>query len=134
MNIKTLCLVVLALLAGVTLAAQQPESLTQMGLAQSTQFRTRLVYVLLQEARVVKAEPLATACHYQRSTYANGVLANAPQAAADAAPLVVGGVNLIGTVVANPAAALVDSSATDAAILSQVATFWNVLSRCDTGT
>ena len=41
--------------------------------------------------------------------------------------------NLVGTVVPNADPNLVDSSASDAAILSQVATSWNALSKCGTG-
>ena len=126
-------LAVLMVWLSVGLSAQAPESTTQMSLANSLQFRTRLMYLMTQQARTVKAEVLNTSCHSLRSNYANTVIGNPSSAAVNAAVMMVGGVNLIGTVIGNTDPDLIDSSATDAAILSQVATFWNALSTCDTG-
>lgn len=109
------------------------ESLTQMTLANSLTFRLRLMYMLCQQARIVKAEALNTQGHVQRSTYADTVLANPGAAAANAAVTIVGGVNLIGTVVPNLDPMLIDSNAADAAIFSQIGTFWSALARVDTG-
>lgn len=131
---RTLIALIFAAVATVTLAAQgAPESTTQMSLVSSATFTNRLQYLMVQQARVVKAEALATACHAQRSVYATNVI-NSPAAFASvAAVMIVGGVNLIGTVVPNEDPDLVDSSATDAQIFSQIATYWDALSGCDTG-
>ena len=107
------------------------ESVLQMTLSRDAIFLQRLQYILLMEARTVKAEPLTTPYHAQRSSYATSVLNNATMAAQQAAGTIVGGPNLIGTVDITDNG--VTTSATDGAILSQVATYWNVLAGVDTG-
>jgi len=109
------------------------ESLTQMSLANSTTFRSRLMYLMVQEARTVKAEALATVGHAERSAYAGAVIDNPGALAQSAAVMLVGGINLIATVVTDLDPNKVDSSASDAAILSQIATFWSALANVDTG-
>lgn len=105
------------------------ESYTQMWLARDPAFLNRLQYLLVQQARVVQDEPSGTPGHAQRRTYATSVMNNPVSAALQAATAIVGGVNLIGTVT------IADNgpttSATDPAILSQIATFWNNLSGAD---
>lgn len=108
------------------------ESTDQMQLVGSPAFLSRIQYLLAQQARVVKAEALNTACHVSRSNYATAVLNNPAGIAPSAAVIIVGGINLIGTVTGTAPNAT--SSASDAAILSQVSTFWSHLSGCDTGT
>jgi hypothetical protein len=123
-----------AVLGSAVLFAQTvSESSTQMTLAVSPAFLNRLQYLLTQQARVVKAEALATACHAKRSTFADVVISDPLTSARVAAVMMVGGTNLIGTVVGNANTDKIDSSATDAAILAQTATFWSALSKCDTG-
>jgi len=122
------------LLLVATPSAQTPASLTQMSLAKSAQFLDRLQYSMAQVAVTVKAEALTLKCHDKRSVYADQVLADPLSKARQAAPTVVGGTNLIGTVVTNADPNKIDTSATDAAIFSQVSTFWNPLSGCDSGT
>jgi hypothetical protein len=124
----------LGLLVPVQVFAQAaPESTVQMSLAGSPSFLARLQYLQTQQARTVKAEALATVCHAKRSVYADAVISDPAGAAKTAAVMVVGGANLIATVVPNSNSDKIDSSATDAAILSQVATFWSALAKCDTG-
>jgi hypothetical protein len=107
------------------------ESVLQMQLARDPLFLQRLQYVMLQQARTVKAEAQSVPFHVQRSQYASAVLNNAGMAAQQAAGTIVGGPNLIGTVTLTDNG--VTTSATDPAILSQVATYWDVLAGVDSG-
>lgn len=130
----TVIAVVLGVLLGAAhIHAQAQDSVIQMTLAQSPKFRTRLQYLLVQQARVVLAETGVGATHAKRASYAAQVIANPDAEAKLAAVVIVGGVNLIGTVVTNSNNDLIDSSANDASILSQIATFWNALAKVDTG-
>lgn len=107
------------------------ESVLQMSLARDPIFLQRLQYSMLQEARSVKAEALTTPYHDQRSRYATSVINNPAMAAQQAAATVVGGPNLVGTVDITDNGVV--TTASDPAILSQVATYWNVLAGADTG-
>lgn len=115
-------------------AFAQNVSTTQMQLASSQVFITRIQYSLVQQAIVVKAEALNTICHAQRSAFASQVLASSRQAAADNAAAIVGGANVVAaTIIPNADQAKVDSTVTDASIFSQLSAQWNALSKCDTG-
>jgi hypothetical protein len=115
-------------------SAQLPESSTQMKLAKDAAFLERVQYLMVQAARVVLAEPLNTACHTQRAAYARGVKDNPAQWAVHASVMLVGGVNLIGTVTVNAGPPeTVSTTVTDAALFSQINTFWSALAGCDTG-
>lgn len=105
------------------------ESTLQMMLARDAAFLNRLNYIMLQNARNVKDEPADTPYHQKRTSYANRVVDSSQMIVAQAAATVVGGINLIGTVSLTDNG--VETSATDAAIFSQVATFWNVLAGVD---
>lgn len=105
------------------------ESTLQMMLAKDPAFLNRLNYLMLQEARTVKNEAVETPYHYKRTTYATQVLNNSAMMVAQASYTIVGGINMIGTVEITDNG--VATSAADAAIFSQVATFWNVLSGVD---
>jgi hypothetical protein len=106
------------------------ESYLQMLLAKDAAFLTRLQYLMVQQARVVKAEDPATAQHAGRSNYATTVINNPYQAAMQGAPTIVGGPNVIGTVTLEDTGPV--TTASDAALLSQIATFWNALAGLDT--
>jgi hypothetical protein len=105
------------------------ESTLQMMLARDPAFLNRLNYIMLQQARTIKEEAADTPHHLKRTTYASSLLANSLMMTQQAAPTIVGGINLINTVEITDNG--VETSATDAAILSQVATFWNVLAGVD---
>lgn len=107
------------------------ESNTQMALVESGVFLSRMQYLLGQQARVVLEESGIGTTHAARARYAQRVVSQPAVEAPNASVLVVGGVNLIGTVTGSGDTA--DSSATDASILSQIATFWNQLAGIDTG-
>jgi len=84
---------------------------------------------MLQTARGVKEEAPETPHHVKRTNYASQVLANSALMVAQAASTVVGGINMLGTVDVTDNG--VETTATDAAIFSQVATFWNLLAGVD---
>lgn len=125
-------LLLLLVVAAMPTGAAAQESTTQMQLVGSPGFLQRVAYLMVQHARTVKAEALLTACHGSRTNYATAVINNPAGMAQQAAVMLAGGVNLLGT--ASGSAPNATSSATDAAILSQIATFWSHLAGCDTGT
>jgi hypothetical protein len=105
------------------------EAFLQMQLAKDPNFLTRLSYLMAQQARVVKDEPLSTPQHTSRSNYATTVINNPSGMATQAAVTIVGGPNLIGTVTLEDAGPV--TTASDAAITSQIATYWTALSGAD---
>lgn len=110
-----------------------PESSTQMKLAKDADFLDRVAYNLVKTAVNVKAEALNTAGHAQRSLYANNVISAPESFARVASVMIVGGVNVIGTVTIDEPTGKATSTITDAALFSQINTFWNALSGVDTG-
>lgn len=109
-----------------------PESTTQMQLVASALFLNRMQYLLVQQALVVLSEALATAHHAARARYAGVIVSQPASQAAIAAVMVVGGVNLTSEAITG-SGATADTTATDAEMLSQIATFWNALAGIDTG-
>ena len=109
-----------------------PQSTDQMVLVASPVFLTRVQYLLGQQARVVLAETGVGTTHAKRAAYAALVIPGVSSYAPQVAVVLTGGVNLIGTVTGTGLTA--DSSASDAAIISQIATFWNQLAGIDSGT
>jgi hypothetical protein len=70
--------------------------------------------------------------HAARANYAKLVVSQPAVQSSVGAVMVVGGTNLINeTITGTPPN--VDTTATDAEILSQIATFWNALAGIDTG-
>lgn len=107
------------------------ESTTQMQLVGSALFLNRVQYLMAQQAQVVLTETGVGGTHAARAAYAAEVVLSPATFASVAAVMLVGGINLIGTVI--EVSGEFDSSASDAAILSQIATFWNALAGIDTG-
>jgi hypothetical protein len=105
------------------------ESSLQMMLARDAAFLNRLNYLMLQTARGVKEEAPDTPYHAKRTAYATNVLNNSQVMVQQAAYVVVGGINILGTVELSDNGVI--TTATDAAIFSQVATFWNALAGVD---
>lgn len=110
-----------------------PQSTDQMVLVGSALFLNRIQYLSVTQARVVLAETGVGGTHATRAHYARQVISNPASYAAVVAVMVVGGVNLLPPATITGSGATADSSATDAAILSQIATFWNALAGVDTG-
>lgn len=102
-----------------------------MALAVDRNFLLRLQYSIVMTARTVLSETGVGATHSARVAYARNVIMSPAQATANAATVIVGGTNLIGTVTVTDGIAV--TSASDGAIFSQVNTFWNALSGIDTG-
>lgn len=108
-------------------------SVTQMQLVNSPIFLSRVQFLLAVQARVVLEETGVGATHDARARYASQVLAGPAGVAGVAAVTICGGPNLLPpeTIIGEPPE--VDSSANDAEILSQIATFWNALAGIDSG-
>ncbi len=106
--------------------ATTPQS--QMALAHDPQFLNRVQYLLCTEAITVKNENPATTGHAARAAYAGQVLADPAGKAATVAITLVGGINLVAANTAIDFEGVVTTDATDAAILSQIATLWDALS------
>jgi len=120
-------------------------SSTQMQLTTSPVFLGRIQYFLVSIAGGVLSEAHATVQHACRFAYAVGALGSPAQSAANVSALVAGSTNVVGTAVqwstptppnplTNPYEGQWDSSASDAALLSQITTLFNTFARCDTGT
>jgi hypothetical protein len=107
----------------------------QMKLATTPDFIRQIEYLGLQQARVVLTETGIGTTHAARAAYAKSFIAAPSGVATVAAPVIVGGTNLLSpnatTTVNSDGTA--STNATDAAILSQMATFWNQLSGIDSG-
>jgi uncharacterized membrane protein YbaN (DUF454 family) len=123
-------------LAFLTLAAPlfaQNTATVEMQLVNSPVFTTRIQYLLAQQAVIVLAEPKATVCHPYRVQFGQQVIANPATVAGTSSVTIASGTNLTSVAVTGTGLTA-DSAATDAAIASQIATYWNALSRCETGT
>jgi hypothetical protein len=91
-------------------------------------FQSRVRNLLLQEAAVIYAENPATAGHAARVAFAIKLI-QTPSLASQLAQVIVTRTNLVASTVTydfDKGAVLTD--ATDAAILSQIATDWNLIS------
>lgn len=124
--------VVALVFVALTTPAFAQVSTTQMHLFGSPGFVARVQYLAMTHAIVVKGEALNTVCHVKRSAYADQVLQSLYGVQPSLIIAVVGGINLTSAMVTGTAPNAT-SAATDAAIFSQIATFWNALSGCDTG-
>lgn len=107
-------------------------SVNQMKLAVDVDFLARLQYNMVTQARVVLAETGVGSTHAKRALYAANVINSPESFSRVAAVMLVGGVNLIGTVTID-GTGKATSSVTDAALLSQIATYWNALAGIDSG-
>src|SRR5437773_6735426 len=98
-------------------------------LSNDSQFRARIKSLLVQQASIVYAESVGTANHATRVTYAKQVLANPVPQAGVVTEVVVNRTNLIaGNTTYNFNTGHVETDVTDAAIASQLATDWDMLS------
>lgn len=134
---RILLTVALVLIAAAPLFAQT--STLQMKLAKDAGFIDRVSFSLVQQAHVVKlngaGETTACSgqvvnCHALRSAYAANIINSPASFAAVVAVSLVGQVNLLSGVVTTCSGTpmVCTTDATDAAIISQIATLWNALS------
>lgn len=98
-------------------------------LGNDVQFRLRIQSLLVQQAGVVYAESGGTPNHAIRVAYAKEVLKNAGGVAQNVAAVIVNRTNLVaGTTTWNFATGHPETNVADAAIQSQLATDWDMLS------
>ena len=100
-------------------------------LGQDPTFIARVAITLLGEATTVLTEGGVGDTHAQRADYARRVIANPQGTAVTAAPYLAQSTNVVGTITIEDTGPV--TSVTDAALLSQVASSWNVLAGIDTG-
>lgn len=139
MGVRILVLILCAVMVlGVTPADAQQNSLVFGPLANSPTFRSRVTYVITQQAPVVLTEAqtgsYTAACHTLRAALA-AVVAADPQAKAQvfAAHLVTNiNVTSAGALTGTVAAGTLDTPATDAALLAAVASQWSTIAGCIT--
>lgn len=98
-------------------------------LGNDPQFRLRIQSLLVQQAGVVYAESSGTTNHPFRVAYAKQVLASPGTYAPNVAQVIVNRTNLVaGATTYNFATGHVETNVTDAAMSSQLATDWDMLS------
>lgn len=100
-------------------------------LAQSPHFQARVQSLLCQIANQVLTETGVGAKHAERAAYAKQVVLNPTSAAMPACIYLAQSTNVQGTITMEDEGPR--TSATDAALASQIATSWNVLAGIDTG-
>lgn len=106
--------------------ASTPDQLSALG--SDPQFKSRIQSLLIQQAAVVYAESAGVSNHAIRVVYAKQVLQNPGGAAQIAAAVIVNRSNLVAAnTTFNFASGRVETSATDAAIASQISTDWDML-------
>lgn len=103
--------------------ATTPKS--QIALAHDPVFLNRLQYLICQQAITVKNEASTTTGHAARAAFAGQVLADPAAKAVTMAVTICGGINLVAATTAIDFDRVVTTDATDAVILSQIATFWD---------
>lgn len=107
----------------------------QMALTRDTLpggFMERVQAVLAQVCSAVLTEPAATPYHLPRAQYAQRVVQSPRQAAEQAGPQVVMGVNVINTTIYDEVTQTSTCSIADIDLESQVLTLWNSLGGVDT--
>lgn len=101
---------------------------SQMLLASDINFQRRLASLLLQEAAVVASEDPGTPDHAARKALADKILTSPQGMAAQLAPAVSNGTNLLAAETQfDFEGGFILTTAVDAAIRSQLATMWNIL-------
>jgi len=110
-------------------------SIQQMALTRDTGpggFMERVQAMLASTCTTVLAEPAATPHHQSRAFYAQSVVHQPQQAATQAGPQVVMGINVINTTVYNEADKTATCTIADLDLQSQIMTLWNALAGIDT--
>ena len=111
------------------------DSVKQMALTRDTGpggFMERVQAILALVAGIVLSEAAATPYHQSRAFYAQKVVQNPVQAAMDAGPQVVMGVNIKLTTTYDEGTQTATCTATDPELESQIVTLWNALGGLDT--
>lgn len=127
--------VLFAGLVGVGLAAIE-NSVTFGPLKQSPQFRSRVTFIITQQAPVILTEATTGAytaeCHTKRASLAAAVAANPDAYAGIFAAHLATNINVVngGALTGTLTAGTLDTPATDAALLAAVASVWSTVSGC----
>lgn len=107
--------------------ASTADQLAKLG--NDDQFRLRIQSLLVQQAGTVYAESSGTTNHATRVAFAKLVLSNPGALAQNVAAVIVNRTNLVaGSTTFNFKSGHVETDASDAAISSQLATDWDMLS------
>lgn len=112
-------------------------STKQMALTRDTGpggFMERVTAMLAMVANVVLGEPGTTPYHQGRAFYGQKVVQNPVQAAQQAGPQVVMGVNVVNTTTYDEETKTSTCTITDIDLQSQIQTLWNALAGIDTPT
>jgi hypothetical protein len=107
----------------------------QMALTRDTQaggFMERVQAILARVAGTILGEPGTTPYHQGRASYAQRVVAGPSQAAFQAGPQVVMGVNVINSTTYDEATKTSTCTIADIDLESQILTLWNALGGLDT--
>lgn len=110
-------------------------STQQMALTRDTGpggFMERITAVMANVATAILVESAATAYHPGRAFYAQKVIVNPIQAAQQAGPQIVMGVNIYSKTTYDEATKTSTCTATDLEVQSQIQTMWNGLAGLDT--
>jgi hypothetical protein len=110
-------------------------SVQQMALTRDTLpggFMERVQAMMARVAGVVLSEPGSTAYHPQRANYSQLVVRNPHQAAQQAGPQVVMGVNVVAATVYDEETKTSTCTIADIDLESQITTLWNALGGIDT--
>ena len=94
-------------------------------------FVARVAEILCDGATTVLNEQGVGATHEARAAYARRVIASPRDTAQTAAPFLAQSTNVVGTITFEDTGVV--TTVTDAALLAQVASSWNVLAGIDTG-
>jgi|SRR6186713_1230958 len=107
-------------------------STQQMALLRNAEFMERVQAMLARTAGVVLSEPKDTPYHLFRAQYAQRVVVAPNQAATQAGPQVVMGVNVVAATVYDEVNKTSECTIADIDLESQIITLWNSLGGVDT--
>ena len=107
-------------------------STKQMALLRNSVFMDRVQAMLSQACSTVLSEPGATPYHMFRAQYAQRVVQSPQQAAFQAGPQIVMGINVINTTTYDEVNKISECTIADIDLESQISTLWNSLSGVDT--
>jgi hypothetical protein len=109
-----------------------PITTQQMALTRNMGFMERVQALLARITSTVLSEAESTPYHLQRAQYAQRVVQNPQNAASQAGPQVVMGVNVIQSTTYNEAEKTAECTIADIDLESQILTLWNALGGIDT--
>lgn len=106
-------------------------STKQMALTRNSEFMERVQAMLAMVTNTVLSEPAATPFHLFRAQYAQRVVQSPAQAAIQAGPQIVMGVNVVAATVYDETTKTAECAIADIDLESQIITLWNSLGGID---